>query len=48
MIVYILFMFSYVSVYIFAHWNVEGMPFMAFVWRSLYPKGDNTSKDEGH
>jgi hypothetical protein len=25
----------------------EGMSFMTFVWRSLYPKGNNVSKDEG-
>jgi hypothetical protein len=26
----------------------EGMSFMTFVRRSLYPKGNNASKDEGH
>jgi hypothetical protein len=26
----------------------EGMSFMTFVQRSLYPKGNNASKDEGH
>jgi hypothetical protein len=26
----------------------EGMSFITFVWRSLYPKGNNVSKDEGH
>jgi hypothetical protein len=26
----------------------EGTPFMTFVRRSLYPKGNNASKDEGH
>jgi hypothetical protein len=25
----------------------EGTPFMTFVRRSLYPKGNNASKDEG-
>jgi hypothetical protein len=25
----------------------EGMPFKTFVRRSLYPKGNNVSKDEG-
>jgi hypothetical protein len=39
---------SNVSVYIPAYWNDEGMSFMAFVWRSLYSKGNNASKDEGH
>jgi hypothetical protein len=28
--------------------NDEGMFFMTFVRRSLYPKGNNVSKDEGH
>jgi hypothetical protein len=32
MIVYILFMFSYVPIYISAHWNDEGMSFTTFVW----------------
>jgi hypothetical protein len=26
----------------------EGISFTTFVWRSLYPKGNNASKDEGH
>jgi hypothetical protein len=26
----------------------EGMSFMTFIRRSLYPKGNNASKDEGH
>jgi hypothetical protein len=25
----------------------EGLSFITFVWDSLYPKGDNASKDEG-
>jgi hypothetical protein len=28
--------------------NDEGMSFMTFVRRLLYPKGNNASKDEGH
>jgi hypothetical protein len=28
--------------------NDEGMSFMTLVRRSLYPKGNNVSKDEGH
>jgi hypothetical protein len=28
--------------------NDEDMSFMTFVRRSLYPKGNNVSKDEGH
>jgi hypothetical protein len=34
---------SFISVY----WDDEGAPFTPFVWESLYPKGDNVSKDEG-
>jgi hypothetical protein len=34
---------SFISVY----WDDEGTPFTPFVWESLYPKGDNVSKDEG-
>jgi hypothetical protein len=33
----------FISLYIF---NEEGMPFMTFVRRSLYAKGDNVMKDE--
>jgi hypothetical protein len=29
----------HVPLFIFVHWDDEGMPFMTFVWRSLYPKG---------
>jgi hypothetical protein len=25
----------------------KGLSFITFVWNSLYPKGDNASKDEG-
>jgi hypothetical protein len=38
---------SYVFIYIFTHWNDEGMPFLTFVWKTLYPRGNNASKDEG-
>jgi hypothetical protein len=38
---------SYVRVYIFIPENDEGMSFMTFVRRSLYPKGNNAVKDEG-
>jgi hypothetical protein len=27
--------------------NDEGVSFMTFVWRSLFPKGDNASEDKG-
>jgi hypothetical protein len=38
----------YVSSFIFIYKDdEEGTSFMTFVRRSLYPKGDNVSKDEG-
>ena len=40
------FMFHVFSL-VFVHWDDEGISFMTFVWRSLYPKGDNASNDEG-
>jgi hypothetical protein len=44
-------LFSHVS-YVFPFINVnrddEGMSFMTFVRRSLYPKGNNASRDEGY
>jgi hypothetical protein len=36
--------FSLINIYR-AH---EGTSFMTFVWISLYPKGNNALKDEGH
>jgi hypothetical protein len=33
--------------FILTYRNDEGMSSMTFVKRSLYPKGDNASKDEG-
>jgi hypothetical protein len=30
------------------YYDDEGMFFMTFIRRSLYPKGNNASKDEGH
>jgi hypothetical protein len=38
---------SNVSTSIIMHNDDEGMSFITFVWRSLYPKGDNASKDKG-
>jgi hypothetical protein len=38
---------SYASSFINIYYDDEGMSFMTFVWRSLYPKGNNVSKDEG-
>jgi hypothetical protein len=37
----------HVFIYTFIQYDDEGMSLMTFVWRSLYPKGDNASKDEG-
>jgi hypothetical protein len=47
MIVHVVFHVSYASTFIIVYWDYEGMSFITFVWRSLYPKGDNASKDEG-
>jgi hypothetical protein len=41
---YIICFFFYFNIYC----NDEGMSFMTFVWRSLYPKGNNFLTDEGH
>jgi hypothetical protein len=38
---------SYASSFINIYYDDEGTSFMTFVWRSLYPKGDNASKDKG-
>jgi hypothetical protein len=38
---------SYASSFINIYCNDEGTSFVAFVRRSLYPKGNNVSKDEG-
>jgi hypothetical protein len=37
----------YVSLFVFIYRDDEGTPFMTFVRKSLYPKGDNVSKDKG-
>jgi hypothetical protein len=41
-------MFSYASSFINVNCDDEGMSFMTFIQRSLYPKGNNASKDKGH
>jgi hypothetical protein len=46
MIIHDIFHVSYASTFIFIYWDDEGVTFIAFVWRSLYLKGDNASKDE--
>jgi hypothetical protein len=38
----------YASSFINIFRDDEGTSFMTFVRRSLYPKGNNASKDEGH
>jgi hypothetical protein len=43
MIIYIVSYISYASSFINIYCNHEGMPFMTFIWRSLYPKGNNAS-----
>jgi hypothetical protein len=47
MIIHTFLYVSYDHVYILIYCNEEGMTFMTFVRRSLYPKGDNVMKDEG-
>jgi hypothetical protein len=47
MIIYVVFYISYASSFINTCCDDEGMSFMTFVRRSLYPKGNNASKDEG-
>jgi hypothetical protein len=42
------FAFHVILIFIIMCRNNEGMSFMTFVRRSLYPKGNNASKDEGH
>jgi hypothetical protein len=47
MIIHVISYLSYVSSFINIYCDDEGTSFMTFVRRSLYPKGDNASKDEG-
>jgi hypothetical protein len=42
------FVFHVFFIFSIIYHNDEGMSSMTFVRRSLYPKGDNASKDEGH
>jgi hypothetical protein len=48
MIIHVISHVSYASSSINVYCDDEGVFFMTFVERSLYPKGDNDSKDEGH
>jgi hypothetical protein len=47
MIIYVVFYISYASSFINTCCDDQGMSFMTFVRRSLYPKGNNASKEEG-
>jgi hypothetical protein len=38
----------YIYIDIYYDYDHEGMSFMTFVRRSLYPWGNNASRDEGH
>jgi hypothetical protein len=37
----------YVFLYVFIYRDDEGTPFMTFIQKSLYTKGNNVLKDEG-
>jgi hypothetical protein len=47
MITHVISHISYASSFINIYYDDEGMSFMTFIRRSLYPKGNNASKDEG-
>jgi hypothetical protein len=47
MIIHVIFHVSYASPFININRDEEGTSFMTFARRSLYPKGDNASKDKG-
>ena len=48
MIIHVILHVSYALSFINVFYDDEGTSFMTFVRRSLYHKGDNASKDEGH
>jgi hypothetical protein len=48
MTIHVIFYVSYALSFINVYCDDEGTSFMTFVRRSLYPKGNNASKDEGH
>jgi hypothetical protein len=48
MIIHVIFHVSYALSFINVYCDHEGTSFMIFIRRSLYPKGNNASKDEGH
>jgi hypothetical protein len=47
MTIYIISYVLYDSFFIIIYWVDEGMSFITFVRKSLYPKGNNASRDEG-
>ena len=47
MIIHAIFYVSHASSFINIYCDDEGLSFITFVRRSLYPKGNNASKDEG-
>jgi hypothetical protein len=48
MIIHIVSYISHAPSFISIYCDDEGTSFMTFVSRSLYPKGNNASKDEGY
>jgi hypothetical protein len=48
MIIHVIYHVSYTSPFINIYYDDEGTSFMTFVRISLYPEGNNASKDEGH
>jgi hypothetical protein len=48
MIIHVVSYISHASSFINVYYDDEGTSFMTFVRRSLYSKGNNTLKDEGH
>jgi hypothetical protein len=48
MIIHVISHVPYASSFINIYYDDEGTSFMTFVQRSLYHKGNNASKDEGH
>jgi hypothetical protein len=48
MIIHVISHVSYASSFINMYCDYEGTSFITFVWRLLYPNGNNVSKDERH
>jgi hypothetical protein len=46
--VHVNFHVSYALFFIITYHDDEGTSFMTFIRRSLYPEGNNASKDEGY